>query len=802
MTTLLVPWLLFPVVLGLVALGCGFLVEWASGARLPGALLLPSGLALVVVLGLFTTALSQTAFLTIPVVLGAAVGGYVLAIGRPLGRDPAAAVAALATYAVYAAPVVLTGRATFTGYVKLDDTASFLGFTDQIMSHGRNLSSLAPSTFQQLQRLNIGEGYPVGTFVPLGIGSRLVGTDGLWLFQPLMAFFAATCALALFALLRGAVASAWLRAAIAFVAGQAALLYAYSLWGGIKEIAAAAFIGLAAAVVPIRRDELARWRELIPFAAAAAATLGVLSVSGGLWIGLLALPALVLILLSPGRLWRPALIGVAVIALLSIPSLVIAKQFLHYSNSNLFTPSERLGNLIRGLRFQQIAGIWLTGDFRRDPTDYTVTAVLIGVAAAAAIGGTIWAARRGAWRIPLVAGSCALAAAILLVESSPPFGKARSSPWLVGKALAEGSPFVVLLALTGAAALLQSRRQIEGIVLGGAIALGVLWSNVYGYSAVWIAPRAQLLELQQIGKLYAGDGPALMTEYQPYGVRHFLRNLQAEGASELRVRPVPLTDGSTLDPGSFADLDRFKYPDILLYRTYVLRTSGIESRPAAPYKLVWQGRYYDVWQRPAAGGPQVLVHVPLGQDQQPSATPSCSTVKGVADVAARDGAELAAAVTPNPIVVPLSAATFPPSWYRDVSQPETVTPTTDGTAVITVSVPATGDYSVWLGGFALRPARVAVDGHVVGTVGASGSLDPGIESPAGDVHLAKGTHVLAVSSGGSRWRPGATAPPYGLGPVVLAPSGGPSPVVYVKPADAAKLCGRSLDWLEVVKPAS
>jgi hypothetical protein len=158
MTTLLVPWLLFPVVLGLVCLGCAFFVEWVAGLRVPGALLFPVGLALVVVLGLFTTSLSGTAFLTIPLVLGVAVGGYVLALGRPLGREPASAVLALTTYAVYAAPVVLTGRATFTGYVKLDDTASFLGFTDQIMLHGRNLSSLAPSTFQQLQRLNIGEG--------------------------------------------------------------------------------------------------------------------------------------------------------------------------------------------------------------------------------------------------------------------------------------------------------------------------------------------------------------------------------------------------------------------------------------------------------------------------------------------------------------------------------------------------------------------------------------------------------------------------------------------------------------------
>jgi hypothetical protein len=800
MTTLLVPWLLFPVVLGLISLGCGLLLERVSGAALPGALLLPGGLAVVVVLGLFTTTLRATASLTIPLVLAAAVLGYALSIGRKLPRAPAPIALAVGAFAVYAAPVVLTGSSTFTGYVKLDDTASFLGFTDQIMSHGRDLSGLAPSTFERLQYLNIHEGYPVGTFIPLGVGSRLVGQDPTWIYQPCMAFFAAMLALALYALLRGAVRSAWLRAAAAFVAGQAALLYAYALWGGIKELAAAAFIGLAAALVPLRREELARWRGLIPFATAAAATAGVLSVSGWLWIGLLALPAVVLIVLSPGRLWRPAAIGVGAIALLSIPSIVIAGQFLHYSSSNLFTPSERLGNLIRGLRFQQIFGIWITGDFRLDPPNYWATAALIIVCAVSAVIGVAYAARLRAWRIPLVASSCTLAAALLLLESSPPFGKPHSSPWLVGKALAEASPFVVLLALAGAALLIQSRRRVEGIVLGAAITLGVLWSNVYGYSAVWVAPRAQLMELQQIGKLYAGDGPALMTEYQPYGVRHLLRKLDAEGASELRYRQVPLIDGSGLQPGTTADLDRFRYPDILLYRTYVLRTSPVESRPGAPYRLVWHGRYYDVWQRPASGGPQVLLHVPLGNGEQPSAVPPCALVKNLAQVATRDGGVLATAHTPDPVVVPLSAANFPGGWYRNASAPETVTPTSDGTLVTSVNIPKGGGYSVWLGGFTLRDATIAVDGRKVGTVAANGSANPGIESPAGYVTLGPGNHLVTVTYGDSWFRPGATAPGYGIGPVIFAPVTGVSVVTNVPPAKAATLCGQSLDWIEIVKP--
>ena len=57
-----------------------------------------------------------------------------------------------------------------------------------------------------------------------------------------------------------------------------------------------------------------------------------------------------------------------------------------------------------------------------------------------------------------------------------------------------------------------------------AIAGGVLWSNVLAYHDVWLAPRPALAELASIGDRFAGDGPTLMTEYQPYGVRHFLRH--------------------------------------------------------------------------------------------------------------------------------------------------------------------------------------------------------------------------------------------------------------------------------------
>ena len=112
--------------------------------------------------------------------------------------------------------------------------------------------------------------------------------------------------------------------------------------------------------------------------------------------------------------------------------------------------------------------------------------------------------------------------------------------------------------------------------------MGVLWSGALAYRDVNLAPRDQLAELETIGHRIAGQGPTLMTEYQPYGVRHFLRDSEPEGASELRRRQVPLAGGGTLPKGATADTDRFRLAGLLAYRTLVLRRSpDPESPPVA-----------------------------------------------------------------------------------------------------------------------------------------------------------------------------------------------------------------------------
>jgi hypothetical protein len=344
----------------------------------------------------------------------------------------------------------------------------------------------------------------------------------------------------------------------------------------------------------------------------------------------------------------------------------------------------------------QIAGVWPAGDFRFEPTRMDVTYALVAIVAVAAAGGVLVAAARRAWELPLYVAAVLGAAVVYAVFSSP---------WIEAKAFAIASPAVVLAAALGALTLLPKRRTECAVVLG-TIVLGVAWSNVLAYGDVTLAPRDQLRELETIGERFDGHGPALMTEYQPYGVRHFLRSLDAEGASELRRRPIPLRDGTTLPKGGYADISAFTPDAVLTYRTLVLRRTPVGSRPPRPYRLVSQRRFYEVWQRPEAI--------------------SSSSV----------GAAACAKALP-----------------------------VGGTGV---SVPNTGRYELWVGGSVRGELTAFVDGRRVGRIRNHFNAR-GQYTPIAKVALRAGALTVTTRYNQSRLGPGESGAPWQFGPLLVAP---------------------------------
>jgi hypothetical protein len=784
----LICWVVFPVVLLVLAFGCGLLLEWLAGLELPPALVAPAGYAVIVVVGTFATVTSATAALATPAVAGVAAAGYAAAVvrvpRRSLPLDAWSIVAAVGVFAAFSAPVVLSGEATFAGYIKLDDTATYLAMTDRVMEHGRNLAGLAPSSYEATLSTTLAYGYPVGSLVPLGVGRVIVDEDAAWLWQPYLSFLAVQLTLALYAIVSHLIPTRPLRVLAVFVASQSALLFGYALWGGIKELAAAALIALASALVPITVED-GRWRAVLPLAAATAATFGVLSLGGATWVAPILVAALPVAIFGRGRTVGVVTAAfVAVTIVLSIPSLVAAGNWLPRATS--FTSGAEFGNLLRPLSWRQLFGIWPTGDFRGPPKNEVATDVLIAVVAAAAGVGIAWAWQRRTWALLLYVGG-SVAGCVLLMSAG--------SPWVDAKALATASPALLVAAAAGCARLFYRGRRVEAAVAAAAISCGVLWSNALAYHDVNLAPRSQLAELERIGRVFSGQGPALMTEYQPYGVRHFLRALDPEGASELRRRTVPLTNGDLLPKGGSANLDAFQLAAVLTYRLLVLRRSPVESRPPSPYQRVWSGRYYEVWRRPEAPVREIVEHLPLGRGAAPAAVARCAAVMRLAD---RGGHDVVLAAPPRsaPVVVDLSRIASP-EWIGDSATPGAVYPLRPGSATGAVTIAKPGPYDIWVRGSFRRRLQIVIDGAAA-AVGRGDLNHAGQYAPLGQVRLDAGRHSVTLVYGDAKLDPGSGGTVASLGPLVLSRHDGDSPVLYLRPENARAFCGKRLDWIEAL----
>jgi hypothetical protein len=896
-------WVLFPLLLAAIGAGWGVLVERAAGARVDDALLLPVGLAAaLVVAGTLTTFASTAPAGITTVAVGAAAGLALLVWPRLLDRTGRAAggelaaerqpgprrcrlpgrwplLAAVGALLVYGAPVLLSGQATFTGYLKLDDTATWFNVVDIVMSHSHSLAALheafhPPSDFTTVFTGDVGEQYPLGAFMLLGVGHGLTGIDPAWIIQPYFACCAAALALGVYALVRPLVPSPRLTALVAFLAAQPALLYGYSLWGGIKEMTAAFVLALGIALIaPLLRSPPARPRELramLPLAVAAAALIQTLQIGGGGW----AAPALVLLavawLLRGPRLnrLRTSLVSLGGLATMSaaliLPVWVSLGSFLGEHFSGLFsegqTVAEKFGNLVQPTSGWQLAGIWPAGDFRYPaPALPTVPFIVVGVIAAAA---ALWPClRRRQFGPPLYVAVVLFACGLVYATGA--------TPWVMGKSLAISSPALLTAALTGAAMLWSSRRGQLPRVAGGAqatpeaervgaqpavghpaagasltarsrrhawvlgpltmavLAGGVLYSNVLAYSDVTLAPRARLAEVQHIGQLVAGKGPTFFNYYEAYADRHFLRDGAPVEPAEYRPVTLPLRSGAVLTKAAWANLDAFPLSTLLPYRSIVTIRSPIESRPPSIYGLAWQGRYYQLWQRPDPAPETIIEHIPYGEENlrpycgnaesgqteplcslDPVGIPSCPQLQGFARQATEQHAHLLAYQRAAPTFARGDDVLWPARWIREPGS-HTLVPTTPGTAVGHVAVPTSQTYALYLEGSFSRGFEVRVDGRKVGTV--KNQLSGFLSSiPVANVNLSAGVHKFEYTYPHADLTPGsgetlgtgefaADARFTSLSALVLQPLEYPrSELISVSPGEVTRLCGRPLEWVELV----
>lgn len=779
MTGLLTAWLLYPAVALIVCAGLGLLVERAAGERLPGVLLLPAGMAGLVAVTQLPTYLDPTAELTIPLVAVLTLAG--LFLGRRRLRDARpdvwAAAAFLATAGIYGSPVLLTGEATFLGYTILGDTSIHMIGADSLLTLGREYSSLPPSSYEYSLVAYYGvNAYPSGGPVAAGVLTTLAGQDVAWTFQTFLTLLAALMGQCLYVLAGSVVSGRPLRALIAFLASAPALSVAYAWQGSVKEVGTAFGIVLTAALlVPYLGRRGGSPRRAVPLAVATGATIAIVGLAAGVWLGPLMLGAFLVARLP----WQHAMVFLAVAAVFSFQMLADLVMYVNVAGT-VVTTQQEFGNLLGPLRLQQAFGIWLTGDYRIPVTQRTtLNDGLIALVALAALAGIAHVGRRRDW--PLALFLAVSAFGVYYVVS-------RGSPWADGKALMIVSPAVMLAAGVGAAWLGRG-----GLALLAVITLGVLWTHALQYHDASPAPRDRLAELEGVGERIAGEGPTLYPEFEEFA-KHFLRDGAPEGTGEGWQRRFAISrreGGGAARFGFANDLDSFTQEYVHHYRTIVLRKGFQSSRPPAAYERTFAGRFYEIWTRRGEGAAERL---PLGGHRRPTAPVDCVALASLAARARR----LAVAERPPNILLDVARLPLPPGWFVDAADLETVVLRGAGTISGEVLVERAGRYDVWLELSDRRDWTVRVDGQELRR---RGRLDGRASAErVGTVDLEAGTHAISLSRPGGNLRPGSGGHMRLLGPVALTPADpGGLPARELPAARYETLCGQEADWVEAIR---
>ena len=323
-----------------------------------------------------------------------------------------------------------------------------------------------------------------------------------------------------------------------------------------------------------------------------------------------------------------------------------------------------------------------------------------------------------------------------------------------------------------------------------------MWSNALAYHDVSLAPRDRLAELDRIGSELSGRGPTLYPEFEEFG-KHFLRDADPTGPSEA-LTLGPALPGGTVRFAFGVDLDALPLDYVQGFRTIVLRRGFMSSRPPAGWRRTSTGHFYEVWERDDS---DVVEHVPLGQPRQPSAEPRCGRVRALARRAEAAGAELVAAPRPLAALMVPAALPHPPAWAVDGTDPVTLQPAGPG-AGGRPRARASRRQLRPVGRGQLRPRRSRCSWTGAGSARrATRSTAAGRASTwRGSSSTPAGTRSESVRGGGNL-EPGNGGGARLIGPLALTPADPTAlPLETVAADDWRSLCGRSLDWIEAVRP--
>lgn len=805
MTEMFLVWLVAPIFLILLSFGVGLFLVIGARKPIDFAVITSLGFVGIAVVGSLLTISTTTAPHTAVIVGVVALIGLVLGIVRLrtiISIDFASLWAGLLTYLAFGLPILASGNPTWAGWVKLDDPATFLAITDRLMSVGRTSPDPVNSTYSRVIQTifdPVGAGhfsYPVGSFMPFGITAKLTRVESAWFFQPYMALSAALVAMLFVLVLKKFVSRKFLLVYFAIFSSLASTIYSYVMWGAIKEIVILIPIVLFAILI-FEPSGDSRGRQNYSYAFVSA--LGMYFIGGAAGFGfilpILFIAILVKLFVRNRKLAYTSMVGLAAI-------LVIVTYFLRAGNNaiaNILIPIiGDTGNLSRPLKLTQVAGIWPAQDFRMDPIYPVLTSFIIIVAAIFVIAGLYFSVKQSLWIVP------SLLISTLAVTANSYFW---GGIWLTGKAIAVASPIFLMCAAVGAIGLwrhlsenkefswgnlkLQYLVALFAILIGS----GVILSDFMTYKNVWLAPYSQVDELRKIGAEFAGQEPALMTEYSVFGSRYFLRDMEAEAVSELRVHVIPTRDGNQVPKGFAADIDLFDNSTIDYFKILVLRKSPTASRPPLNYELAWSGQHYEVWRRVDKN---VIVRstLPLGNNFYPGATPSCDQVSTYLSTMAK-GDKVFVASRAKVYVVDFAEGDLPATWFPTNPFTGGVDRVGSGGFSRSFSVDETRRYDLSIAGSFPGLLKILVDGIEVFSGRSMVEENSYLTNTLTKIKIAAGRHTLTVLYDKPALLPGGDVDSR-FGPLYLSTQDAGGVKVNLVPRSKLDLlCTRNLDWIAI-----
>ncbi len=794
--------LLYPCVLAALCVGAGLLVDRVSGDFLPAPLLASVGAAGLIALSQLSTYVHRLAPATPYAMAAVALAGFWL--GRRRARDLiararggarllAAATAVLA-YALALAPVLAAGRASFSSYMALADSAVHMLGADYLIRHGQDYAHLdVRNSYGQFVSAYYGTSYPSGADTLFGASAALLRLPLIWAFQPFNALMLALAVGPAWLLARRLGLNGALAALAALTAVVPALVYAYELLGSVKEVASVGLILTLGCLVVLHGSWLrGPPRRAIPFALVCASGVSALGIAFSAWalVAALVLAAILVLDVRSQRVRIGATLklvewAVAVLLVAAWPTWINLSGSVRVAQS--IAATDNPGNLATPLRAIQVLGVWLGGSYKLEPGGGALAAThwLMGVTLLAAVLGAVHVLRRRAYAL---AGWLALMLVAWLVVSE------LVTTWGGAKTLMLTSPAVVLMAWGGVAALkaLVASRWLAGALaalLSLALAGGVLASDALQYHASNLAPTARYEELASLESHFAGQGPTLLTDFDEWSL-YVLRDMDVGGPDF--VYPPRALAAAASGYGGPVDLDRIAPAALRDYPLIVTRRDPTASRPPAAYELVWQRSYYQVWRR-RPGAIPARVHVALSGTR----AAQCREIGRVARMGRRR-AHLVAAQAPRNVSVSLKRASHPRGWGRER---EGLVMKRAGRLEASFHVPAAGMWEVWVKGRIMPTVRLSIDGRAVASLGGqlSGNSLVIASAPPVGVLLRAGAHRLVLERTTHALEPGDGGAAV-LDAIVLTPASTPSSGVLrrARVRRWRRLCGRRYEWVELI----